>query len=69
MFYVKKLRRAFQKSLTSEEIHEDFPISLKGDQLMKLNLLIIDLQRKLMQFLYRNDGERERVYIWKIFHQ
>ena len=65
----KKLRRAFQKSLTSEEIHEDFPISLKGDQLMNLNLLIIDLQRKLMQFLYRNDGERERVYIWKIFHQ
>lgn len=69
MFYVKKLRRAFQKSLTSEEIHEDFPISLKGDQLMKLSLVIIDLQRKLMQFLYRNDGERERVYIWKIFHQ
>lgn len=65
----KKLRRAFQKSLTSEEIHEDFPISLKGDQLMKLSLLIIDLQWKLMQFLYRNDGERERVYIWKIFHQ
>ena len=65
----KKLTRAFQKSLTSEEIHEDFPISLKGDQLMKLSLLIIDLQWKLMQFLYRNDGERERVYIWKIFHQ
>lgn len=65
----KKLRRAFQKSLTSEEIHEDFPILLKGDQLMKLSPLIIDLQWKLMQFLYRNAAKRERVYIWKTFHQ
>ena len=36
----KQLRRTGQKSLTSEKIHEDFPISLKSDQLRKSSLLI-----------------------------
>ena len=36
----KQLRRTGQKSLTSEKIHEDFPIKLKSDQLRKSSLLI-----------------------------